>query len=268
MKFKFKNNIILLVLVIGGIFNDFVLRALTMGITVYWKPIVASIPIIILGSIIGMLLSHKRRNHLYLILSLMFGVISSLNYLYFKHYASFLSLSLLKQVKQLKDLGSSVTNTLDIKSLIFLIPTIILVILIRQLKRNGYFHELEKTRSNKEVFRPLVLAMLLLTLVFTSLTSSDYSKLVKQWNRPYLVEQLGIYFYTAADFLKVALSPKITTLPESEVSNILEDLIEENINNLSDNQYKDIFKGRDVYVIHYESAQTFPMTIGFEDGWN
>ena len=266
MKFKFKNNIILLVLVIGGIFNDFVLRALTMGITVYWKPIVASIPIIILGSIIGLLLSHKRRNHLYLILSLMFGVISSLNYLYFKHYASFLSLSLLKQVKQLKDLGSSVTNTLDIKSLIFLIPTIILVILIRQLKRNGYFHELEKTRSNKEVFRPLVLAMLLLTLVFTSLTSSDYSKLVKQWNRPYLVEQLGIYFYTAADFLKVALSPKITTLPESEVSNILEDLIEENINNLSDNQYKDIFKGRDVYVIHYESAQTFPMTIGFEDG--
>lgn len=110
MKLKYKYNIILTGLIVGAIFNDFVLRALTMGITLYWKPIVASIPIIILGSILGLIFSHKKSNFIFMGMSIIYGTISSLNYLYFKHYQSFLSISLLKQVKQLKELGNSFQN--------------------------------------------------------------------------------------------------------------------------------------------------------------
>lgn len=265
MKLKYKYNIILTGLIVGAIFNDFVLRALTMGITLYWKPIVASIPIIILGSILGLIFSHKKSNFIFMGMSIIYGTISSLNYLYFKHYQSFLSISLLKQVKQLKELGNSFTKTLDLKVFIFFIPTVLLFLGIKRLNSSGYFQLLEN-RTKKQIYRPLILAFILLTLVLTTLSISDYSKLAKQWNRPYIVEQLGIYFYTTADFIKVAVTPKVTTLPEIEISTILEDLVEENIEKLSENPYKDVFKGRDVYVIHYESAQSFPMNLEFEDG--
>ncbi len=266
MKIKFKNNIILILLIIGGIFNDFVLRALTMGITFYWKPIVASIPMIIFGSILGLFLSYKNRNYVYVFVSTVYGMIAGLNYLYFKHYSSFLSLSLLKQFKQLKELGSSITNTLDIKALIFVIPTIVLLIVIKRLNKKDFFVEIESSRSKSGAYVPIIIGFALLVLVLKTLTTTDLGRLAKQWNRPYIVEQLGIYSYTTADFVKIALTPKVTTLPENEVTDILEDLVDENTKTIVDNEYKDIFKGRDVYVIHYESAQTFPMNTEFEDG--
>lgn len=266
MKFKFKNNIILILLIVGGIFNDFVLRALTMGITFYWKPIIASIPMIIFSSILGLFLSYKNRNRIYVFVSTSFSIITALNYLYFKHYSSFLSLSLVKQFKQLKELGSSISSTLDIRVLIFLLPTIVMIMVIRKLKKENFFEKAEASRTSIGAFGPLVIGTVLLAFVFKTLTSTDLSRLAKQWNRPYIVEQLGIYTYTAADFIKIAFTPKITTLPEIEVSNILEELVEENTSTIIDNQYKDIFKGRDVYVIHYESAQTFAMNKSFEDG--
>lgn len=266
MKMKFKNNIILILLILGGVFNDFVLRALTMGVTFYWKPIVASIPMIIFSSILALFLSHKNRNRIYVILSASFSMITSFNYLYFKHYSSFLSLSLIKQFKQLKELGSSISSTLDFKVLIFLIPTIVMVIVLRKLNKKNFFEKAEASRSNMGAFGPLLIGTVLLVLVFKTLTTTDLSRLAKQWNRPYIVEQLGIYTYTAADFVKIAFTPKITNLPEIEVSNILEDLVDENVNTIVDNEYKDIFKGRDVYVIHYESAQRFAMNTAFEDG--
>lgn len=266
MKRKFKGNAILILLIVGGIFNDFVLRALTMGITFYWKPIIASIPMIIFSSILALFLSHKTRNRIYIFLSASFSMITSLNYMYFKHYSSFLSLSLIKQFKQLKELGSSISSTLDFRVLIFLIPTIVMIIVIRKLNKKNFFEEAEASRSSMGAFGPLVIGSVLLVLVFKTLTTTDLSRLTKQWNRPYIVEQLGIYTYTAADFVKIALTPKITNLPEIEVSNILEDLVDENVSTIVDNQYKDIFKGRDVYVIHYESAQKFAMNTEFEEG--
>lgn len=266
MKIKFKNNIILILLIVGGIFNDFVLRALTMGVTYYWKPIVASIPMIIFSSILALFLSYKNRNYIYVFLSASFSMVTSLNYLYFKHYSSFLSLSLVKQFKQLKELGSSISSTLDFRALIFLIPTIVLVIVIRKLNKKNFFEEAEASRSSIGAFGPLIIGTVLLVLVFKTLTSTDISRLAKQWNRPYIVEQLGIYSYTTADFVKIAFTPKITTLPENEVTDIFEDLVDENLSTIVDNGYKDIFKGRDVYVIHYESAQTFAMNTEFEDG--
>lgn len=266
MRIKFKNNIILILLIVGGIFNDFILRALTMGVTFYWKPIVASIPMIIFSSIIGLFLSYKNRNKIYVFLSASFSIITSLNYLYFKHYSSFLSLSLIKQFKQLKELGSSISSTLDFKALIFLIPTIVLIIVIKKLNKKNFFEEIEVSRNKMEAFGPLAIGAVLVVFVFNTLSTTDLSRLYKQWNRPYIVEELGIYTYTTADFLKIAFTPKITTLAETEVTDIFEELVEVNVNTIVDNEYKDIFKGRDVYVIHYESAQTFAMNTEFEDG--
>ena len=88
---NFRNNIILVLLVLGGIFNDLVLRAFTIGGVFKLKPIVTSIAMILIISIIALLLSHKNRNYVYLILSGIFSSLSAANYLYYTHFNSFIS---------------------------------------------------------------------------------------------------------------------------------------------------------------------------------
>ncbi|MDR7869261.1 MAG: LTA synthase family protein [Tissierellaceae bacterium] len=262
-----KNNIILILLITGGILSDLLLRAMTTGFTLYWKPIVTSISMIIFFSILSFFLPYKRRNTYYIVLSTLIGVINAINFLYYRFYNSFVSLSIFEQIKQLSDLGDGISKSImDISVIIFAIPTIALVAIIKKLNKVNYFEEREAYRRKGEMFKAFVLGTSLLAIVATTLTSTDLSRLVKQWNRPYLVEQLGIYSYTVADIIKNTFTPKITTLPEEEVDYVLSDLIDDNINSQIENEYKDIFKGKDVYVIHYESAQSFAMDVEMPDG--
>lgn len=263
---NFKKNIILILMIIGGIFNDFTLRALTIGGALYWKPIITSVAMLILISVMAMFLSYKNRNYIYLILSVVFSLISSANYLYYQHYNSFLSFSLVKQLSQLKEMGNTFTKTLDFKVLIFAIPPILLFSLYKKLKKSGFFYEIETSRNKKEIVRPLLIGSVLLSLVYTTLTTTDLSRLVKQWNRPYIVEQLGIYSFTTADFFKNVSIKKLPTFEDEEVASVLEELIDVNDKKVSENEYTNIFQGKDVYVIHYESAQNFAMEQGFGDG--
>ncbi|NLY44771.1 MAG: LTA synthase family protein [Tissierella sp.] len=264
---KLKNNTILILLILSGISSDLLLRAMTTGFTLYWKPIVTSISVIILISSVSLFLPHRRRNTFYIVWSIIFGLINGSNFLYYRFYNSFLSFSLLEQIKQLNDLGDGISKSiLDVGVLLFAVPTIILVVIIRRLKKTNFFDEIEAYRTKGEMFKAFAIGAMLLGLVANTLTSTDLSRLAKQWNRPYLVEQLGIYSYTVADFVKNTFTPKITTLPEEEVDFVLSDLIEENTNAKVDNEYKDIFKGKDIYVIHYESAQSFAMDVEMPDG--
>ena len=262
-----KNNIILILLITGAIVSDILLRAMTTGFTLYWKPIATSISMIILFSILSFFLAYKRRNLYYVVLSTVIGLVNAANFLYYRFYNSFISLSIFEQIKQLDDLGEGVSRSImDVRIILFAIPTIILVLVIRKLNKVDYFEERESYRIKGEMFRAFSIGALLLTLVASTLTSTDMSRITKQWNRPYLVEQLGIYSYTVADFVKNAFTPKITTLPEEEVDFVLSDLVDDNIDSLKKNDYKDIFKGKDIYVIHYESAQSFAMDVEMPDG--
>ncbi len=262
-----KNNIILILLITGAIVSDILLRAMTTGFTLYWKPIATSISMIILFSILSFFLAYKRRNLYYVVLSTVIGLVNAANFLYYRFYNSFISLSIFEQIKQLDDLGEGVSRSImDVRIILFAIPTITLVLVIRNLNKVDYFEERESYRIKGEMFRAFSIGALLLTLVASTLTSTDMSRITKQWNRPYLVEQLGIYSYTVADFVKNAFTPKITTLPEEEVDFVLSDLVDDNIDSLKENDYKDIFKGKDIYVIHYESAQSFAMDVEMPDG--
>lgn len=264
---NFKNNIMLILLVLGGIFNDFSLRALTLGDVFKLKPIITSISIILIISILALFLNYKNRNYVYIILSGIFGFISGANYLYYKHFNSFLSFSLLKQFNQIGEMKGSLYKTLDIKVLLFFIPTIVLILIFKRLKKLEFFQKIETTKYKKEVIRPFILGTVLLVMVYSTLTSTDISRLIKQWNRPYLVEQLGIYSYTTADFVKNTLANRESKkVDDWEFEGDLEKLVDNNNKEKIENEYTDTLKGKDVYVIHYESAQSFPMDLEFSSG--
>lgn len=263
---NFKNNILLVLLVLGGIFNDLVLRAFTIGGVFKLKPIVTSVSMILIISILALFLSYKNRNYVYIILSAVFSFLSAANYLYYTHFNSFISVTIFNQAKQLGKMKNSVTETLDIKVLIFAIPTILLIIAFKRLKKKGYFETEEGKVSKRQVIRPFVFGTVLLLMVSLTLTSSDFSRLKKQWNKAYLVEQLGIYSYATADIVKSALIPKPAKVNPADFNEALKGLLAENNNSNIENEYTGILEGKDIYVIHYESAQTFAMDLSFGDG--
>nr|WP_300003771.1 LTA synthase family protein [Tissierella sp.] len=263
---NFKNNILLVLLVIGGIFNDLVLRALTIGGVFKIKPIITSISMILIISILALLLSYKNRNYVYIILSAVFSFLSAANYLYYTHFNSFISVTLLNQAKQLGKMKNSVTETLDLKVLLFAIPTVLLIVAFKKLKKDGYFERPEGKNAKRQIVRPFILGTILLLMVSLTLTSTDLSRLKKQWNRAYLVEQLGIYSYATADIVKSALVPKPEKVNPVDFNESLGALVASNNKASETNEYSGILEGKDVYVIHYESAQNFAMDLSFGDG--
>lgn len=263
---NFKNNSLLILLVLGGIFNDLALRAMTIGGVFKLKPIVTSISMILIISILALFLSYKNRNYVYIILSGIFSLLSAANYLYYTHFSSFISVSILNQAKQVGKMKNSFTETLDLRVLIFALPTIALIIAFKILKKKDYFKESEGRTSKRQIVRPFVLGSLMLVMVSLTLTSSDFSRLQKQWNKPYLVEQLGIYSYATADIVKTALVPKPTEADAAQFNDKLGALIDSNNASKIENEYTGLFEGKDLYVIHYESAQNFAMDLSFGDG--
>lgn len=264
LSYYLKTNIVFMILLVGSVLNDLMLRALTVKKIFYWKPLVTSIGMIILISIFVWFLSYKKRNYVFLVLSVLFGLLNSLNYMYYQYYSSFLSFSLLKQLENVGEVSSSVMKTLDFKVFLFFIPTIIIVIVMKNLNKDKFFQRIANIKVKGAFIRPFIISNVLLLFVFTTLSSSDKSRVVKQWNRPYLVEQLGIYSFTTADIVKNLSSNKGDKLPPEEGISIMKDLVAKNDKKRIKNKYTDIFKGRDVYVIHYESAERFAMDLEFE----
>ena len=263
---NFKNNILLVFLVLGGIFNDLILRAFTIGGVFKLKPIITSVSMILIISILALFLSYKNRNYVYLILSGIFSTLSAANYLYYTHFNSFISVTFLNQTKQLAKMKNSVTQTLDLKVFVFAIPTIGLIYAFKKLKKKGYFEKKVNPTSKREVVRPFILGTVMLLMVSLTLTSTDLSRLQKQWNRSYLVEQLGIYSYATADIVKSAMVQKPEKVDPEQFTFQMDKLVEENKEKKQENEYTDILKGKDLYVIHYESAQNFAMDLEFADG--
>lgn len=261
-----KKNLIFVILLVGAVLNDLLLRALTVKKIFYWKPMVTSVAMILLISLFVWFLSYKKRNYVFLAMSIAFSLLNSLNYMYFNYYSSFLSFSLTKQLKNIGEVGSSVVKTLDFKVLLFFIPTLVMIVAMKNLKKNRLFQRIAHIKVRGAFIRPTVISLALLLFVFTTLSNSDKSRVVKQWNRPYLVEQLGIYSFTTADFVKNISSNNVRRLDPEKGIEMMQGLVDKNQEKKQTNPYTDIFKGKDLYVIHYESAENFAMDLEFADG--
>lgn len=262
-----KNNVLLVGLVLTGVINDLILRALTVGNVFGIKPILTSMAMMLIVSIIAILLSNKRRDYMYLIFSGLFALLSAANYMYYTHFNSFISVGILGQAKHLSEMKNSVSQTFNIKVLLFAIPTLILVYIYRKLNSQSYFEKMnQKFSIKREIVSPFILGLVLLMAISTTLTGTDISRIKKQWNRAYLVEQFGIYSFATADLVKSASVPKPIEADFEDFDDQLQALIKNNNETQVENKYTDVLDGKDLYVIHYESAQNFAMDMSFGDG--
>ena len=77
-----------------------------------------------------------------------------------------------------------------------LIFPLLYIVMHTKLKRGSYYHFVAKVENGKKMFGSTLLAGIIV-LVFTlvNINGTDVSRLVKQWNREYIVQRYGIVIY-------------------------------------------------------------------------
>ena len=94
---------------------------------------------------------------------------------------------------------------------------------------------------------------------------SAWGSFYKLWNRESVVINYGIYIYQIDDTIQ-SISPKINSAfgPDTALKEVKE-YFEENTYKEIKNEYTNIFKGKNVIVIHAESIQKFVMDLEFNN---
>lgn len=260
IKFKkyFSTNILFSSYVILSILISFTLRIMTGG-TFSIKPILCDLLITLLFGSFGYFLKPKYQfNYFFVLLSLstFLGIVNSV---YYTFYKSFLSLSLIESLSMLSDVKSSVFDKLKLIDVVFLIFPAAFIIIHSRLSKKKYYYEIEKIEVGSKMFKGTILGSLVVFIfVLLTLTNSDLSRFAKQWNREYVFQRFGLYTYTINDFIQ-SLQPKINTMfgYDTAAREFREFYKEQSKNKKQDNQYTNVFEGKNILVIHAESIQNF-----------
>lgn len=259
-KFKkyFSTNILFLTYTFTSVFIGFLLRLLTMGsVTDFRAYICDFIVVIVLGSF-GYLIKPKNQFKYFLSVSIIFTLMCIVNSIYYKFYTNYASISLLSTMSMLGEVGDSVTAKLDISYFVYLICPVTLIIVNKVLVKKDYYYRVGKDEKGKLMFRNTCLSgIILCILIIFTMTKSDGSRLVKLWNRDYVVKRFGIYTYMFSDFV-TSLTPQISPMFNyDEDRKAFLDFYDNKDYTKEDNSYTGIYEGKNVIFIHMESIQNF-----------
>ncbi len=262
-----KTNILFITYVIVNLFNSWLLRIVTMGNLFSIKAMISDLAFILIIGSFAYLVKPKKQFRILMPLTIIMTLICIVNAVYYENYISFASFSLLSTASFLGQMdGSIVTNLINLKHVVLILPLVILPIVHTMLKKNKYYEKVTKIeRGKKRFLNTIVLGALAAFLTISLMESSDYSRLKKQWNREYLVERFGIYVYQLNDAIKSTES-KFTSLfgYDTAAKTVREFYEEKQANSVeAENEYSNIFDGKNVIVIHAESMMTHDMTLSF-----
>lgn len=259
-------NILFVTYVILMLLNSTVLRFFTVKNFLSIKPVLADIAVILIIGLFGYFIKPKKRFVYYIIWISVFSILSMANSIYYTNYKSFISVSLLSTASQLGGVFDAVTeNILEAKDLVFLLSILIYVaIYIVLRKRKTYFEKVEKTNKRPKITaRNILFTGLAFAVLFsTTLTKTDVSRLGNSWNREYVLSAFGLYTYTFSDIITSTKAQLNVLFGEKESADAFHAFYDDK--NESDpvsdnNEYTDIFKGKNMIVIHAESIQQFTM---------
>ena len=266
IKLYVSTNIFFCLYVLFNVINGILVRYLTTGnasnITAF-QPFLADVALVTLLGSLGYLMRHRLRMCYWYFLTLIFSVICVINSVYYTFYSSYVSVSLLSTAKYGEDVSDAIIDILEIKDFCYLLIPVLMLVIFFKLSRKSYFSNVEtNNKERKKCFSTMLLACIVATIFASTLTSTDLSRISKQWNREYIVIKYGIYVYQANDIIK-SVEPKISALfGYDEALRKFHDYFENKPNEAIKNKYSNILEGRNVIVIHAESIQNF--LVGFE----
>ena len=251
-----RTNIMFLTYVAVCLFNSTLLRYFTTESFWNIKPFLADAAVLILIGSLAYFIKPKKRITYYLIWTIIFTAICLINGVYYHNYVSFASFSLLASVGQATKVANAITKIFEIKDLLYLLPFIVFIVVHNHLKRKKYYEFVTGIDVGKKTAAHTgIVGLAILAIFISMLTGTDLSRLKKQWNREYVVMQFGIYIYQFND-LVASLKPQIS--PLFGLDSAYKDFREyynENTNKQETNKYTNIYKDKNVLMIHAESIQ-------------
>ena len=269
---KFKTiattNILFFTFVVTNVINSIIIRGYTVKNVLYIKPVIADLTITIFVGSFAYFFKPKSRFKYFLTWSLIFSTLCIINGVYYKNYLSFASFSLLGTLGELGGYTDAVfENILDLKDFIYLWSIFCLVFVHLHLCKKKYYESVEKVEIRKIRFlNSIVVTLIMLGFFMSMLSSLDISRLKKQWNREYVVQEFGIYTYQANDLISFIRTKVNSMFGYDEAAKSFREFYLTKENDKHTNKYTDIFKGKNVIVIHAESIQNFLISDDFRNG--
>ncbi len=254
-------NRLFLTFIIFSLLNTVLLRFFTIHNTLDYKPLICDLALIVIIGSFGYFVKPKKQFNYYFIWLFIFSLMCIINSIYYVFYTSYASFSLIAELGLVGDVGDSLLEKLRLIDFVYLIPLVLYYILHTKLKKGSYYHFVSKVEKSKKCFVSTILVgVILLAFTLVNITYTDASRLVKQWNREYLVMRFGIILYQGNDLVQ-SLTPKINSLfGYDEAARTFKEfytaLFKEN-KNKKENQYTNVLEDMNVIFIHMESIQAF-----------
>lgn len=259
----FKENILFLTFVITSILNEFLLRAFSVKNYFEIKPLVADLAIILIVGSFGYFFKPKNRFKYYFTWGIIFTLVCIINSIYYNNFMSYASFSLLATSLQAASVTDAIIqNVIEIKDFTYVFQLIILLVVNSTLKKKGYFQTI-KQNGKVLALNTMVMGVILVGFFISMLTSLDIGRFGKQWNREYVVMKFGTYLYQFND-LFISLKPQISPLfGYDEHAKKFREYYNNKDYSHNDNEYTNIFEGKNIIAIHAESIQQFTMETSF-----
>ncbi len=265
IKYIYMNRLFIsyvLLALLGSIF----LRELTIVNTYHFKPLITDLGIILAFGSIGYLFKPKNQYKYFFTVLIVFTVVEVINSIYYTFFEGFVTVSLISTLKQTETVADSIFDRLRLIDFIYVLQPIIFYFIHKSINKTAYYNYIGKV-ERKKTMTILTAGVSLLCILFTFATAegSDYSRLVKQWNRAYLVDRFGILLYQSNDVVQ-SIIPKINSLfgYDDAVELFNTYFMDEERNTYKkDNKYTGILDGYNIVYVHMESMQTFLMDLEF-----
>ena len=262
-----KENMLFVSFVIVSILNAWLLRTLcmpTIKSIFSIKAFLADTAIVVLIGSFGYLLKPKHRFVYYLGFNIFLTLICMINSVYYTYYTSFASISMLSLTQYVGEVGDAVTeNVIQLKDLLYILGPIILFTIHFKLNKKNHYKKIEvKSERKKKWYKTLITGLCVMGIFILTLTPTDISRLIKQWNKEYVVTCFGIYVYQANDVIST-IQPTINSMFGYDKAHKAFVEYFEGKEEIKTNKYTNIFEGKNVLVIHAESMQTNAMDLKF-----
>jgi len=264
-----KNNIFFFIFILVSLFCSTLLRYFTIHTVenlINIKPFLADLTVIVALGGFSFLFKEKYRFAYLLTINIILTLICTINSLYYTFYTSYASVSLVGTLKYLFQVGDAVTkNVMKLQDFIYFLAPISLILVHFHLKRKKKKTKEELNRKDKrKAISCFAGAGICLFFFVSMLNSVEIGRLVKQWNREYIVMQFGIYTYQLNDIVK-SIEPKVTSLfgYDNAVKIFNEYFGDRKDEQTTVNEYTGIFEGKNIIMIHAESMQSVAMGLTF-----
>lgn len=260
-----KTNILFMTFVLSSLINSCLIRFLTVKNYFDIKPIIADLAIILILGAFGYFLKPKHQFKYFFTISCVFVILCIINSMYYTNYLSFASFSLLETSLQVVDVGDAVVeNVMEIKDFCYLWQILAIIFVHKSLKKKKYYDIVSKIEVGRiRAINTLIVGLVLIGLFISTMSSIDISRLSKQWNREYIVMRFGIYTYQVNDLFATVKSQLNPLFGYDKNAKKFREYYENKEDEVKNNEYTDMFKGKNLLLIHAESIQQFTLDTSF-----